>query len=141
MAVAAFNYAAWAARYPEFAGVQQATAEAYFAEACLYLDNSDGSPVDDVARRLVLLNMVTAHIAALSGAGGRDGGQVGRVSSASEGSVSVSLDAGALPGSAAWYQQTQYGAGFWQATKSLRSGFYVPADPYVFERPVPGWRR
>lgn len=141
MAVAAFNFAAWVARYPEFGAVSTDLAALFFAEATLYLDNSDTSPVEDVARRLILLNMLTAHVAALAGASGRDAGSVGRVSSASEGSVSISLDAGALPGSAAWYQQTSYGLSFWHATKNLRSATYIAPDPYVFERPVPGWRR
>lgn len=139
MAQAVFNYAAWTARYPEFAGTDQALANLYFAEACLYLDNSDSSPVTDVAVRGLLLNMLTAHVAALAGASGRSPDQVGRVSSATEGSVSVTLDAGALPGSAAWYQQTQYGMAYWQASRPYRSATYVPAPAYVFERPV--WRR
>lgn len=139
MAQAVFNYAAWAARYPEFAGVDEALANLYFAEASLYCDNSDASPVTDLTVRLLLLNMLTAHIAALAGAGGRSADQVGRVSSATEGSVSVTLDAGALPGSAAWFQQTQYGMAFWQASRGYRSAVYVPAPAYVFERPV--WRR
>lgn len=141
MASAVFSYAAWTTRYPEFGAVSSDLAALFFDEATLYLDNSDTSPVEDVARRLVLLNMLTAHIAALAGATGRDAGSVGRVASATEGSVSVTLDAGAEPGSAAWYKQTSYGFSFWQATKNLRGAFYVAPDPYVFERPVPGWRR
>ncbi|WP_371432430.1 DUF4054 domain-containing protein [Novosphingobium sp.] len=145
MAVAVFDYAAWVARYPEFGAVSEQRAALFFAEAGLYLDNTDASPVQDVAMRLVLLNMVTAHIAALSGALNADGkpsGLVGRVSSASEGSVSVTTELGHVPGSAAWYQQTSYGLGFWQATKRFRSAVYVPAQPYNFE-PWSGatWRR
>ena len=139
MAQAVFNYAAWAARYPEFAGVDEALASLYFAEACLYLDNRDDSPVSDIAVRGLLLNMLTAHIAALAGASGRSADQVGRVASASEGSVSVSMDTGTLPGSAAWYQQTQYGLTYWKASQPYRSATYVAAPAYVFERPV--WRR
>lgn len=145
MTVAVFDYAAWVARYPEFGAVSEQRAALFFAEAGLYLDNTDASPVQDVAVRLVLLNMVTAHIAALSGALNADGkpsGLVGRVSSASEGSVSVSTELGLVPGSAVWFQQTSYGLSFWQATKGYRSAVYVAPQPYNFE-PWAGstWRR
>jgi hypothetical protein len=144
MAVAVFNYAAWAARYPEFGAVGEELAASYFAEAGLYLDNSDCSPVPDVTVRGLLLNMLTAHIASLSGAGEADGkpsGMVGRVSSATEGSVSVSFDSGLAPGTAAWFSQTPYGLSFWQATKRYRMARYVPARPYITDPWSLPWRR
>jgi hypothetical protein len=140
MASAVFSYAAWTARYPEFGAVDSELAALFFAEATLYLDNTDASPVGDVTQRLMLLNMLTAHIAALAGQSGRDAGAVGRVSGATEGSVSVQFDSGLTPGTAAWFQQTSYGLAFWQATKSLRSATYIAAPSYQFERRVPGWR-
>lgn len=147
MAVAVFEYAAWLVRYPEFGAVSSDRAALFFAEASLYLDNTDSSPVQDVTVRLMLLNMVTAHIAQLAGAltpTGTPDGTVGVVTSATEGSTSVSLDTGLLPGSAEWWRQTQYGLSFWQATKQYRSARYVPAFPRVVDpwvrlaRPV--WR-
>lgn len=143
MAVAVFDYTVWLARYPEFDGaVGEARAALLFAEAgALYLDNSDASPVQDVSHRLMLLNMLVAHLAAIGGAleaGGKPSGLVGRVSSATEGSVSVSTDMGGLPGSYAWYAQTPYGLTYWQATKSLRSARYVASSPYMFE-PTRSW--
>jgi hypothetical protein len=132
MTVAVFDYAAWTARYPEMGAVGSTQAALFFAEAGLYLDSSDTSPVP-VGPRLMLLNMLTAHIASLSGAlqpTGVPSGQVGAVSSASEGSVSVSFDTGLMPGTAQWYRQTPYGLSFWQATKPLRSALYVPAPAY-----------
>jgi|APMI01.1.fsa_nt_gi hypothetical protein len=145
MTVAVFDYAAWVARYPEFGAVSEQRAALFFAEAGLYLDNTDASPVQDANRRLLYLNMLTAHIAALSGAleaSGKPNGLVGRVSSASEGSVSVSTELGLVPGSAVWFQQTSYGLSFWQATKGYRSAVYVAPQPYNFE-PWAGstWRR
>lgn len=137
MAVAEFNYSAWIARYPEFTGaVSEELAALFFAEAGLYLDNTDASIVQDAGIRLVLLNMLVAHIAVLAGGlepGGKPSGLVGRVSSASEGSVSVSTDTGLTPGTAVWFQQTTYGLSFWQATKAYRSARYVAAPPYNFE--------
>jgi len=145
MAIAEFNYSAWVSRYPEFEGaVDQGRAALFFAEAGLYLDNSDCSPVTDLTARLMLLNMVVAHLAVLSGALEPDGkptGMVGRISTASEGSVSISVDTGLMPGTAPWFQQTSYGLSFWQATKNLRTARYVPAGAYVSEPWASPWRR
>lgn len=145
MAIAVFDYTAWSTRYPELAGaVDQALATALFAEAGLYLDNTDYSPVQDVATRLILLNMIVAHLAALGGAldGGTPSGMVGRVTSASEGTVRVEVDSGLEPGGAAWFAQTPYGFSFWQATKRYRMMQYRPARQPNFE-PIrwAGWRR
>lgn len=134
MAIAVFDYTAWITRYPEFGAVGDERAALFFAEAGLYLDNSDASLVADVTTRLLLLNMVTSHIAVLAGVlepDGKPSGMVGRVGSASEGGVSVSFDTGLEPGTAAWFQQTSYGLSFWQATKGLRSAVYVPAMPRI----------
>lgn len=131
MPAVTFNAAAFKVRYPEFAPVADALLGEYFKEAGLYLSNADNSPVRNVDRRAVLLNMLTAHVAALGGALSADGmpRPVGRISQASEGSVSASFeDAPATPGSGAWFRQTQYGAAYWQATSSLR-GFRYIAQP------------
>lgn len=127
MAAVVFDAAAFKVRYPEFSAVPDLRLAACFNDATLYLSNENNSPVQNVTRRAQLLNMLTAHVASLGGALS-PGGQpspVGRTSSASEGSVSVSLDY-AAPGSAAWFIQTQYGAAFWQATSSLRGFRYRP---------------
>jgi hypothetical protein len=126
MAVVVFDPTAFKARYPEFASVANATLSAIFPEACLYLNNTDRSPVGNVTRRALLLNMLVAHIGSLGGLLSADGQPkpVGRISSASEGSVSASLDY-AAPGTLAWYNQTQYGAAFIQATSAIRSFRYV----------------
>src|ERR1700733_9220305 len=92
-----FNYTEWSARYPEFQAVTAPVAQMYFNEACLYLDNSPCSAVFNSApggARDLILNMLTAHIAALNAP---QGGQpatslVGRISDASQGSVAVSTD-------------------------------------------------
>lgn len=133
MAVAVFDYSVWSARYPELsATVAQPLASSYFDEAGLYLNNTETSPVADVARRLVLLNMLTAHIAALNMPG--SSALVGRVSNASEGSVSVQAEY-APPGTSAWFVQTKYGAAYWQATAYLRTMRYIagigPGTRYV----------
>jgi hypothetical protein len=129
MAVAVFNPAFFHARYPQFANVADGTLGAYFLEAGLYLNNTDGSRVSNLTKRLVLLNMLVAHISMLNGDLSADGQAlpVGRVSQAAEGSVSASLEY-ALPATAtqAWFDQTPFGAAFWAATAYLRSAVYRP---------------
>ncbi|ELY5940592.1 DUF4054 domain-containing protein [Cronobacter malonaticus] len=128
MAIVVFDIEAFRERYPEFNSVSDALLNAYFVEATVYLDNTDCSPVTDAAVRSVYLNMLVAHLAAInSGTGGQSAsGLVGRVTSASEGSVSVSVDAGPSSASSWWYLQTPYGAAYWQATAQYRTFRYLP---------------
>lgn len=129
MPAVVFDPAAFKARYPEFAAVADPTLAACFDEAGLYLSNSDNSPIQNLTRRATLLNMLTAHVAYIGGLLSADGmpRPVGRVSQASEGSVSAAFEGvPPTPGSGAWFQQSQYGAAFWQATSSLRGMRYVP---------------
>src|ERR1700735_4043288 len=67
MGVAVFNQGLFLARYPEFGAVNSGKLLAYFQEAGLYLSNCDNSPVQNVQRRLLLLNMLVAHISFLAG--------------------------------------------------------------------------
>lgn len=133
-AVATFDYAKWTARYPEFASVNSDTAQAYFDEATLYLRNDGSGPIADANVQLTLLNMVTAHIAKLNAIinGQAPSGLTGPITDAAEGSVHVSVDVSALPGSAAWFNQTTYGIAFWAATRGLRTGHYR-----AYRRPMP----
>lgn len=133
MTAAVFDWAVWSARYPELVarGVTQLLANSFWDEATLLVDNGPCSIVSDVAVRAILLNMATAHIAALSPATGGSGA-VGRVSSASEGSVSTSLDYGTISTSQAYWVQTPYGAQFWQATAPYRTARYVPGRSRYF---------
>lgn len=127
-----FDPAAFKVRYPEFAAVSDSQLQGYFDEAGMYLLNADGSPVSDLTRRAVLLNMLTAHIGYLGGALAADGAvrPVGRLAAANEGTVGASFEY-LTPGSGAWFTQTQYGAAFWQATTSLR-GFRYRARPTCY---------
>jgi hypothetical protein len=127
MAVVAFDLAGFRARYPEFVTLTDPLLGAYFAESTIYLDNTDSSIVTDLVRRSLLLNMLTAHVAALnSGVNGQPpAGIVGRVNTASEGSVSVSAEMGPPSGSSAWFLQTKYGAAFWQASANFRTFRYL----------------
>lgn len=131
--VTTFDYAAWTGQYPTFAKVSQAAAAGFFALSTIYWRNDGSSPARTQVLQDQLLYMLTAHIAWLQSprdAGGTPdstGTQlapsiVGRISSASEGSVSVSTENSYAPGSAQWFQQTQWGSLYWQATLPFRSG-------------------
>ena len=136
MAVVVFDSTAFLDRYPEFSTVAGGTLTAYFYEATLYLNNSENSLVTDVTQRSVLLNMAVAHLAALySGINGQAPSQlVGRITQASEGSVSVSSDIGPVSNTAAWWMQTKYGASYWAATAPYRTMRYRPGSSKLQER-------
>lgn len=136
--IAVWNPSLFITRYPEFTAAQAANPakfQSYFdGDAPLYLSNYSNSPVQDVNRRLVLLNMLVAHISFLAGDLNADGQPrpVGRVSAAGEGSVNATFDyTPATPGTGPWFNQTQYGAAFWQATSSLRGFRYFPRRTFV----------
>lgn len=138
--IATFNYEVWAARYPELAKINSDLAAAYFAEASIYHRNDGGGPVNDVNVQLTLLNMLTAHIAKLNAAinGLVPSDLVGRIDQATEGSVSVHADMPMQPGSAAWFQQTKYGAAYWAATVGYRRARYR-AHPTRVPPTIGGW--
>jgi hypothetical protein len=136
-----FNFAAWQTRYPEFCCVTQPLAQAYFDEASLYCWNDIENPAARFGILPTLLNMLTAHIAALYTTQGptQDANTlVGRIDSATEGSVSVHADMGdANVGSPsqAWYMQTKYGASYWAASAPYRTARYS-ARPTIVAGPV-----
>lgn len=133
-----FNYSLWVERYPEFESVSEPLALLYWNEASLYCANVLRL-VCNPASLTVLLNMLTAHVAQLSAPGlSGQTGLVGRISSASQGSVNVSVDMPNQPQAAAWYQQTPYGAAFWAATAPYRTMRYLPGLQRSRRATVPG---
>ncbi len=139
--IAAFNLPSFVAQYPEFGSVPVATAQSWWNQATLYNANDGSGPIQSMTTQQTLLNMLTAHIGCLAGflnpKNIPNPTVVGRISSASEGSVSVQTDYDTMakPGSQAWFTQTQYGAAWWQATLKYRSARYVPG----FNRSIGGW--
>lgn len=124
MSVVVFDPAGFKVRYPEFCGLPTPLLEAYFAEAQVYLNNTEASPVRDVVVRAVYLNMLVAHLAALNQPGSSS--TVGRMSGATEGSVSVSFEMAGSSAASAWFLQSKYGAAYWQATAIYRTFRYAP---------------
>lgn len=129
--VVEFDPAAFRERYPQFSGASDGVLNGMFDEATLVVNNTPQAFVRDLRERRILLWLVVAHIATLAGINlpGGEGGKstvVGRLSSATEGSVSTSFDMGQVSSNAAWWLQTQYGATYWQMILKYRSMRYVP---------------
>lgn len=121
------------ALYPEFSNVTDPQLEGVLSTSDLYLENDAQSCIQDLKKREYLLYMITAHMLYLrygnnKGRGGT--GLVGRISSASEGSVSVGSELGSMRFNQAWYAQSPYGLDFWMATKICRMPKYYPGSDY-----------
>ncbi|QCE32900.1 DUF4054 domain-containing protein [Acetobacteraceae bacterium] len=131
-----FDPAEWKKTFPIFADLTDAQAQFNFDCACDYLNNSAASPIRNLRKRQRLLWLLTAHLSQLSLNGtsaseNGTSGMVGRISSASRGSVSLSTDASGIPRSGWWFAQTPYGAAFWQATLPLRQMRFLPGHPHA----------
>lgn len=130
-----FSYALWTATFPELASIPMARAESYFDMATIIQRNDGGGPITKPNVQLSLLNLLTAHIASLysqslgdqqPGAPKPANSPVGRINSATEGSVSVQTDYGTTVGQQqAWLIQTQYGATWWAMTAQYRTARYI----------------
>ncbi len=128
MAAVTLDVTEWKEKYPQYSGLTDSQVEDLFYAATSYLENNDMSAVGDEERRKYFLYLLTAHLAFLlypdsSGKGG-NGGMVGRISSASEGSVSVGSGLSNVPFNAEFFLQSTYGYMFWQATQVYRMAFY-----------------
>jgi hypothetical protein len=127
-AVATFVPSDFKDAFPNFAAVPDPALSALFDTATIYLRNDGTGPCKSTQTQTSLLWLLVAHMAQMSyGVDGKGGsGLVGRVTSASEGSVSVSTEYPVNPGNA-WFLQTPHGAAFWQATAAYRMvAGYVP---------------
>jgi hypothetical protein len=136
--VVAFEYQGWAFMFPELAtSVSPGQAAGYFARACNFVANTDRSTIQDIPTRTTLLYLTTAHIAAMNATinGQAPSQLVGRISSATEGSVSVSTEMSA-PGSAGWWAMTRYGYEAWSALAPYRTFRYAP-NPQPVVQPWP----
>jgi hypothetical protein len=111
----------------------------YFNEATIYWRNDGGGPVNNAVTQSALLNMLTAHIAALNAPlnGQPSSPLVGRINNASQGSVSVTAEYRSPDTDyEAWANQTKYGAAWWAATLPYRLFHYRVAPQRRFNPPV-----
>lgn len=111
--------------YPQFSKYTDNQLNNFFYESELLFNNSERSCIKDLNRRKALLFMIVAHLAQLQSNVDAGNTSVGRVASATEGSVSVSLDYGSSSDASRWWLQTPYGAKFWQFTAQYRTGLTV----------------
>lgn len=124
MAVVIFNPQDWLEIYTEFEGkLTDAQLNYAFNLATLLLDNTDASPVPydpekGVETRKILLWLLVCHLASLAI---RPIGQSGALTSATEGSVSTGFQIPQSP-NAAWFNQTNCGASYWQAIRKWAVG-------------------
>lgn len=131
-----FSYSLWTQQFPEFAAVNPVQAEFYFDLATVVQRNDGTGPVCSPTTQLNLLNLLTSHIATQysqslgdpSPGSPKDANSpVGRISSATEGSVTVQTDYGSnVSQQMAWAITTKYGALWWALTAQYRTARYVP---------------
>lgn len=144
-----FSFADWTAIFPEFAGTNPTAAQNWFNRATFLCGNEACNPANRQPGMLQdLLYLLTAHIAWLNAPRDASGNPaatgapaspiVGRINTATEGSVSVGADMGdadAGSPSQAWYLTTRYGAEYWYATAFVRTARYA-ALPTIVPGPV-----
>ncbi len=132
--IVAFDYTSWAAMFPQFSALTEQQVEGLILPLAQQYHANDGSgPVLTASTQTNLLNLMVAHVAQLmfgpNGTGAN--GAVGRISNATEGSVSLQTE---FPTEAtnAWFLQTQWGAMYWQACAPYRTMRYIPANRRKF---------
>jgi len=145
-----FSWATFIALFPEFSCMNEPQGQAYFDLAGIYVENSTRNPLWCYGVLPQVMLLVTAHIAWLMAPRDANGnpaqtgtvpGQiVGRINSASQGSVSVGTTLDGEPGSPseAWYAQTRYGLMAWQAMAVGRSFRYTVSPTLVGGPVFPG---
>lgn len=137
--VVAFDFNSLVAQFPAMTPVGATLMQQYWDIATTMHANDGTGPIASAVLQTKLLNALTAHIAQLfaprdasgnpAASGSPAPGIVGRISSASEGSVSVQAEAlqGFNTAQASWLAQTQYGALYWAMTASFRTFRYRKA--------------
>lgn len=131
-----FSYSLWISQFPEFSPLSPEQGAFYFSLATIVHRNDGTGPVTDPTVQLNLLNLMTSHMATLyaqslgdqsPGAPKTANSPVGRISSATEGSVTVQTDYGStISQQQAFCIQTKYGATWWALTAQYRTARYIP---------------
>lgn len=138
--IVTFNYDNWVQLFPQFSYITAPMAQNFFNAATNYCRNDGGGPVCNPNQKIWLLNLLTAHLVQLfanASNGQPPSPLVGRISNASEGSVSVGTDYPSNP-SSAWYNQTPFGAAYFEGIKPFRTFRYMPGvvrnqQPWPFQ--------
>ena len=139
-----FDYQTWVAMFPEFSPLTTAQGQAYFNLACLMCANSCSNPIFCDGNLATLLYVLTSHEAWLrcpkdasgnpAATGAAASTIVGRITDASEGSVSVSTEwpmDGNTSAQEKYLAQTPYGAKYWADTAQYRTARYAALPTIV----------
>ncbi len=127
--------------FPQFSNLtEQQVTGPVLTLAQQYCRVDGGSPVCDVGLLTEMLNLMVAHVAQIlyGSATQPVTPTVGRLASATEGSVSVSFDFPTTP-SNAWFVQTPYGAAYWQLILPYRLSAITPRLPRKFKTTGGPW--
>lgn len=141
-----FDFPTWVGLFPEFSGLTAGQGTAYFTRATgTIIANSDTNPANADGNLSYLIYLATSHVAWLncpkdaagmpSSTGSLPPPIVGRISSVSEGSVSVSTEwptGGDLSAQEKYLMQTKYGAELWAALGQYRTARYLARPTAVF---------
>lgn len=154
--VVTFSTSEFNAMFPVFLTCDAIAEESWFVRASRIFANDPCNPANSggLAQMKGLLYLLTAHIGWLNAARDASGmptsaglavapppGLVGRINTASEGSVSVGADMGDVNAgspSQAWYMQSAFGAEFWAATAQYRTARYIARPTIVPGAVYPG---
>ena len=134
-----FDYPTWVGQFPEFANCSSPQGQGWFNRATLLCADWPTNPANCPPAMLqTLLYLLTSHIGWLNAPRDLNGNPaatglpaspiVGRINTASQGSVSVGADMGdanAGSPSQAWYEQSKYGSEYWAATAGFRTARYI----------------
>lgn len=154
-----FDYNRWLVMFPELSGITSAALYSidasglpfgYWVTAGEFIRNDGGSPVQDPVVLADLLYLTTAHLVYLLSprtngvptTGGTElpSQMVGRINTATEGSVSVGSELpGNLPAAAAWWAQTSYGFTVWGKLAPYRTMRYILGPRRIYNPPI--WLR
>lgn len=135
----AFSYDNFAQTFPEFTAVQPDQVQFYWNMAFGWFDNTGWPGNLPIAQ--IAMNLLTAHLLWLFSMRDANGNPssagtampsalVGRINSASEGSVSIGSEFNGMAGgpNEKWFNQTRYGAAFWALTAPWRTAVYIPRN-------------
>lgn len=124
--------------YPQFANMSDTILNYFFEKAETLLDNSETACIP-LAERKILFYLLVAHYAALQDRINQgNSGLVGRIASATTGTVSIGTDYGSSSPNSKWYDQTPYGAEYWAMIAKYKNAIYIvaeapmPVDRYRF---------
>lgn len=133
-----FDYETWVTMFPTFANLTPQQGQAYFNLATMICANDVCNPANTCGLLTNLLYLLTCHMAFLNCPKDANGNPaatgdpastlVGRISNASEGSVSVQTDYPLDGNSTAiekFLSQTQWGVQYWAMTSQFRTARYA----------------